>query len=1262
MLRGSCYRSSSTTTEDLISSQAEIAADGLPAADNPQAYLPRDRRRALTTGVPLAEHVHGAALFADISGFTPLTEVLARELGPQRGAEELAATLNRVFHAIIEDVDRYGGHVIYFSGDAITCWLAGDDGTRAVAAGLAIQQTMAVVGHVVTPKGTEIELAIKVAIVAGPARRFVVGDPDIQLIDVVAGSIVDELADAEQLAQKGETIVGASALAFLGNRVELRELRLDDRETGTGQRVARMVGVVDSLLVHVPETEVAGEVELPEAIVRQWLLPAVYERLQAGRGEFLTELRSAYPMFVRFGGIDYDNDPDAPAKLDAFVRRAQAVFATFGGNLLQLTLGDKGAYLYAVFGSPFAHGDDASRAAAAALELRAVAADTAARDLQIGIAHGRLISGTYGHPQRSTFTCLGDAVNLSARLMSKAPSGGIYVSREARIATGDRYVWTDVGTFPVKGKTEPVAVSALDGTAVHQRAREIRYPLPMVGRGDEMERIDRAITDVRAGRSRIIAIAAEAGRGKSRLVAEVVRGLRAGGMTVAFGEAPTIGSNSSYAIWREVWRTLLGVEDDADDSSQRRSVRRAIAALGPGQVRRAPLLGPVVGVDFADNDVTRTFDAKLRKTSLEALLSDALAATTARQPLTIVLEDCHWIDPLSRDLLEVLVRAVASQPVLFLLAYRPAATPGGGLGLNDFPHFEELVLEELGTASAEAVATAKLRQLFGDDIVVAPAVLALVAERSEGNPFYVEELINYIHGHGIDPGDPRQLLDLDLPGSLHSLVLSRIDTLDEEPRRTIKVASVLGRTFLAPMVQRVYPDLGDNRAVERQLDAGRAVDLITLDQKAEGSWLFRHVMTQEVAYQSLPFAMRERLHARAAEELEHDGPDAVEAAIDVVTHHWWHSANLAKKVHYLQRAGASAQARYANDAAIDYYERLAHLLDGTARADVLRSLGKVLALVGSWDRARAVNAEALSLASAAGDVASEAWCETSLAEVARKQGHFDEAQDRLDRAALLFAEVHDDAGIGQVLHLAGTVAAQRGDNAAARAKYLKSLAVREQLDDRAAMAAVLSNLGVVAEYEGDLAAANDFHIRSLVLRTEIGDRWAIAVSHTNIGMIAVLEGRHADARRSFEDAMRLHVEVGDSWSIALTHHNRGNAYRGMGEDAAARSDYAIAANAFGQYADKWALAFLFEDVALLAARMRCAEIALQLLAVAERCRDELGSPRPASLESEISAQMREAMSGLDDASHRAAVDSGTASDHVRGVAIVLQFCDMGHGP
>ena len=331
--------------------------------DNPEAYIPRDRRRALSSGTKMPDRVRGAGLFADISGFTPLTEALAAELGPQRGAEVLTAILGEVIGAIITELDRFGGDVIYFSGDAITCWIDGDDGSRATACGLAMQAAMARVGSVTTPGGSAITLAMKVAIAVGPARRFVVGVPRVQLIDVLAGRLVDDLAETEHHAERGEVVLDPSAVAALGRRVELADERIDPAN-------GRRFRVVRRMIEQVADAPVDEPPPLPESVVRQWLLPSVYERMRTGRGEFLAELRAAYPLFLRFGGIDYDDDDDADAKLDAFVSKAQEILDGYGGNVLQLTLGDKGAYLYGVFGSPLAHEDDAARAAAAALELR----------------------------------------------------------------------------------------------------------------------------------------------------------------------------------------------------------------------------------------------------------------------------------------------------------------------------------------------------------------------------------------------------------------------------------------------------------------------------------------------------------------------------------------------------------------------------------------------------------------------------------------------------------------------------------------------------------------------------------------------------------------------------------------------------------------------------------------------------------------------------------------------------------------------------
>ena len=1230
------------------------AGPGL-AYDDPEAYIPRDRRRALADGTPMADRVHGAGLFADISGFTPLTEALVEELGPHRGAEELTAALSRVFHEVIAELDRFGGDVIYFSGDAITCWIDGDDGVRATAAGLAMQAAMARVGTIATPGGSTVTLAMKVAIAVGPARRFVVGDPGIQLIDVLAGRLVDQLAEAEHHAARGEVVLDASALASVGSRVDLHELRTDP-ETG------RSFGLVRDLTVAVADAPSAEPSRrLPEDLVRPWLLPAVYERLRAGRGEFLAELRPAYPVFLRFGGIDYDDDDEAEVKLDEFVQRAQRIMAGFGGNVLQLTLGDKGAYLYGVFGSPLAHEDDAARAAAATLELRDLEGATAATGIQIGITHGRLRSGTYGHAMRRTFVCLGDAVNLSARLMSAAPAGRIYVSEPVERAAGDAFMWESIPDLTVKGKAAPVVVYALTGSLARASRRQTRYELPLVGRTAELQALQTRLADARAGRGRVVGISAEAGMGKSRLVAEFVRAARRRGQFVAFGECQSFGTNSSYFAWREIWRRLLGILEDDPEDAQRETLERTLAAIDPAIVARAPLLEAVLGIDMPDTDVTRSFDAKLRKTSLEDLLATCLRARAA-EPLIIVLEDCHWIDELSRDLLETLVRTSAPLPVLFVLAYRPVTTIGGGLGLERLPQFDEIVLDLLDGEETRLLIRSKLDQLAGNvgatGDAVPDALVDLITERSGGNPFYVEELLIYLSGAGIDPRDASALGAMEIPDSLQSLILSRIDTVGEAPRRTLKVASVIGRVFHGPDLAGVYPELGAPDAVLGHLGELRAVELVALDREAEQDWLFKHVATQEVAYESLPFAMRAMLHRRVGAYIEATAGGAIARQLGLLAHHFWHSDDEAKKREYLAAAGAAAQAEYANAAAIDYYGRLVPLLSDAERGAVLLALGKVLELSGDWGRAEAIANEALTLSVSLGDDDAQGWAHAALAEIARKQGQYDEATARLEAAAALFGAAGDDAGVGQVRHLAGTVAAQRGDLELARQQYREGLAIRERLGDRAGMASLYSNLAIVAEYSGDIAESRRMGLRGLEIRTELGDRWAIGASQSNLGVIAIKEGELDEARARIEEGLRLLMEVGDTWHIANAQNNLGNATRALGDHDAARASYAASLRTFRTYDDRWALAILLEDVALLAVRTGDHVHAIELVAAAAALREEIGASHAAALEDELREALAPSLDILGEAAAEAARAHGRSLDLDAAVDLALKVCEV----
>jgi class 3 adenylate cyclase/tetratricopeptide (TPR) repeat protein len=1228
-----------------------IAVGGSTAAvlDRPDAYLSRDQRRVLRSGDVLPDRVAGAALFADISGFTPLTEALAGELGPQRGAEELTANLNRVFHAVIDVLHRYGGDVIYFSGDAITCWLDGDDGARAAACGLAMQDVMERVGAVRTPGGMDVQLGMKIAIAVGRARRFVVGDPEIQLIEVLAGRLIDDLAAAEGLAGRGEVVLDESAFESLGSRVETTELRRGEEAGTTVAVLASAETVAHVMQMSEPETP------LPEELVRPWLLPVVYERMRTGRGEFLAELRIAIPVFVRFTGIDYDADDDAIVKLDDFVRRVQRVLAEHGGNLLQLTLGDKGAYLYAVFGSPQAHEDDAARAAAAAIQILELEGITAAREIQVGVARGRLRSGTYGHDLRRTFVCLGDAVNLAARLMSKAPAGEIYVTESVHELAGGSFVWERLPEMVVKGKEAPVSVYGLRGLSSRAPRRQPRYELPLVGRQAELVALEDAFANASEGHGRVVGVAAEAGLGKSRVVAEFVRRARRRGYFVPFGECQAYG-RTSYRVWREIWRRLLGIDDELPEHEQVASLERTLESIDPALVARAPLLDALLGISIPDSELTQSFDAELRKTSLEALLADCLRARAGEEPLVLVLEDCHWIDALSRDLLEVLARAVPSLRVLILLAYRPAREPGGGLGLERLPHFSELALPDFERDEAEQLIGSRLQHLLGPDADVPEALTELVVGRAEGNPFYIEELLNYIQAQGVDIANKSALSRLELPESLHSLILSRVDTLSEAPRRTLKVASVVGRSFFARALPHIYPELGSVADVRDHLTALGSLDLVRLDREDDEAYIFKHVVTQQVTYESMPFAIRADLHERVGGYIEETEPDAVERNLDLLAHHYWHSENVDKKRDYLVRAGDAAKANYANAAAIDYFERAAPLLAGAERWRLTRTLGEVLEVSGNWPGAERAYRDALALAEEAADERGAGWTDTSLADLARRRGHYEEATDWLTAARRRFEELGDDEGLGRVLQIAGTVAATRGDFAAAREQLAASLEIRRQLGDKAAIGALLSNLGVMAEYEGDYERARELHEEGLALRVEAGDKGAIAISLSNLGNVLLLLGDVNGARARQEESLELRRETGDPSKIALGEHNLGLLTRSQGDFAITRRLFAGALGVYREQDDRWALAFMLEDVAVLASLLGEPELALRLAGAGAALRAETGAPRGRADQEELDGQLAPARDALQ-ADAEVAWDAGRASGLEAAVQAALALCE-----
>lgn len=1208
--------------------------------ESPIAYIPIDRRQALVQGVPLPDRTEGAALFADISGFTPLTEALVREMGPLRGAEELTRHLNLVYDALINQLDCYGGSVIGFSGDAITCWLDKDTGLRATACALSMQKAMQQFAAVqISPERT-VSLAMKAAVATGSVRRFLVGDPKIQLVEVLAGSTLDYLAAAEHHAKRGEVVLDATAIASLGDPVEYAMWRHDDF---TGRRFG-VVKRLHELVDPTPLVEISAE-DLDPEIIRQWLLPPVYERLRRGQGEFLAEFRPALSVFVRFSGIDYDRDEYAGDKLDTYIRQVQKVLERYEGSLIQLTMGDKGSYLQAAFGAPIAHEDDAVRAASAALELRKISpSPDRFIDVQIGIAHGRMRTGAYGGTTRRTYGVLGDNTNLAARLMQAAAPGQILAAENAYELTGDTFNWEALAPISVKGRSEPVVVFSLTGLREQRgiRLQEPKYTLPMIGREAELELIKQKLGLVLGGKGQIVGITAEAGMGKSRLVAEGIRLANQYDLTGYGGECQSYGTNTSYLVWQNIWRGYFDLDVNLSLEERLRSLEKQLAQIDPNFAQRLPLLGTVLNLPIPDNDLTRSFDAKLRKSSLEALLVDCLRARAKETPLFLVMENIHWIDPLSHDLLEVVGRAIANLPVFMVMAYRPLDSQRWkDTRVSRLPHFTEIPLSEFTQKEAEQLIQVKLAQFFGADHQIPQNLVDHVVKRAEGNPFYIEELLNYLQEQGLDPEDRLVIENLDLPTSLHSLILTRIDQRTESQKITLKVASIIGRMFAAAWLWGAYPDLGEPQRIRADLDVLSKLDLTPLDTtEPELIYLFKHIVTQEVAYESLPFATRALLHDQLAQFIEHTFPDDLEQNLDLLAFHYERSNNEPKKRQYLLKAGEAAQANYANFAAIDYYQKVLPLLPEVEKVKVMLKLGQVLELVGTRDEAEALYHQALDKAAELNDRQEMAFVQAAIGELLRKQGLYGEVPKWLDSAREGFEEVGDLAGVGQVLHYEGTLAAQQGELDFARSLYNQSLEIRRKLGDKRHIASLLSNLGIIEQYLGERDQSRVLMEEALSIRRSIGDRGAIQNSLNNLGNLTREQGNFAEARRYLEEATSISQEIGDQWAIANSMNNLANVIRAQGEYELARSLYQKSLAINIEMEDKWAIAYLFEDMGCLAAMEGQSERALTLAGAAAHLREEIGAPLPPAERAALDETLDKARKELDKSKQAVAWDEG----------------------
>ena len=898
--------------------------------DSFSAYMPLDRRFAVAGGNTIPENSRGAVLFTDISGFTTLTEALVSTLGYQRGAEELSQYLDKVFGVLIAEVAGYRGSIISSGGDALLSWFEGpekDAAQRAVSAAFEMQKSMSAISTYLLADGGSVRLDIKSAVASGLVRRFLVGDPQVQVFEVLAGSLLDKVDVADGLAHRGEVVISTETAAILGNDAVI----VEQRRTKNGSSVS-VLGSLNEVHNPQPWQEIAP---LNKEQSKPWLHPFIFEYINSGQEMFMAQLRPSVALFMNFAGIDYENDTDAGAKLDAFFRWVQERVEHYGGTLIDITTGDKGSYLYIAVGTPYAHEDDATRAVTLAKSLLVLPPELDfIYNVRIGITRGTIWSGSIGRQDWRTFAAIGNEVNLAARLMEAAHPGHMLVSERIAKATGDNFHWQLLHEISVKGISKPVKVFETLTSKASSYPSKLSSTAIMVGRKTERILLNEILQNTHADSSRVVVIEGEAGIGKSRLISDLLLQAQAENIPALIGAGYAIEQSTGYHAWRPIFETIFELESLDDGERRRAKALSWIRQHDEDLLERVPLLAPVLSLDVQDNSLTEQMTGQVRAENTRILLISILKAYVGNSPMVLVLEDAHWFDSSSLALMADATRSLAN--VMIVISTRPIAgnVPDQLSAILDLP---ETYCIKLGQMDQGEI-TSLVCQRLGVKNLPEP-VMNLILNKAEGHPFFSEELAYSLREVGVisvDNGECSISPDTDLralnfPDTVQGVIRSRIDRLAPSHQLALKAASVVGRIFALRAVHEIYPLDSGKPQVGSYFEYLRQLDFTPLNSEIPDlTYLFKHVITQEVAYNLMTFSQRQTFHQAVASWYEQTFAEDLSPYYGVLAYHWGNAKNLQKTMEYLEKAGEQAMLNFANREAIEFFEEALRLTKGNA--------------------------------------------------------------------------------------------------------------------------------------------------------------------------------------------------------------------------------------------------------------------------------------------------------------------------------------------
>lgn len=829
--------------------------------------------------------------------------------------------------------------------------------------------------------------------------------------------------------------------------------------------------------------------------------------------------------------------------------------------------------LMALFGAPIAYENNAERAVRAALDMqagvemmRSTIQDEFGVDLQmrIGLNSGLVIVGGVGIEQMMDYTAVGDTVNLASRLESAAAPGTILVSESVYRQTKALFTFKEVPEIHLKGYQEPV--KAYQVTGVKRTPGQVRglegLSTPMIGRDKELSRLRQVVDTLQTDRNgHLVLVIGEAGIGKSRLTTEWRAYIDPQQVNILEGKSLTYRKSISYWIFVDLLRQYLNVSEEAPETEVATKLRQKVeAVLSPAAASQAlPYLARLLSINLSEDGIASQIDelgAEQLRRQIFLSVRELLSAEARKKPLLLILEDLHWADDASIELINFLLDSLQATPLVIYGITRPFQNgPLSKLLKAAREHLPNRVLViQLHNLSAE-----ESNQLLDQLLAISDfpqTLLDQIIQKSSGVPFYLEEILrmlieeNYIERVGdhwqLTPGV--DVHNLGVPNTLNDLILTRFDRLDFVARRVLQVTSVIGREFTVPILQLALADQLQEQQIQAALDELVEREFITpksnpASQSGAGpaAYAFRHVLTSDAVYGTMLRQDRNAFHLRVAQAIEQLHADRLDGYVELLASHYLRSPQLDRALHYLILAGQKAARNHANEEARQHFINALGLLSKitylpTQAYQIHIGMGDILTLMGEYHAARShyqSAAEALELDDPGKYVRERSELDRKMAITFERQGDFDKALTRLSVSMRLLRSLPEATPFDQakIVNDIGWIYFRRGDIDEAEMYLNLALSQVEGSAHYHLLASIYNRLGGVYFRKEQLDLASEYVRKSLALREEIGDIVEMARTYNNLGLLDWRRGLWDSALQNFRHSMQLNAKLGDVESM-----------------------------------------------------------------------------------------------------------------------------------